>query len=60
MVYEYKHHGFVIDLEEAQGHLGTDWIVGESPILELAEEFYRLFKEVDLVDGSTIQPSRYR
>lgn len=48
LVYEYKHHGFVIDLEEAQGHLGTDWIVGESPVLELAEEFYRLFEEVDL------------
>ncbi|MBI3127810.1 MAG: ATP-dependent Clp protease proteolytic subunit [Candidatus Tectomicrobia bacterium] len=48
LVYEYKDHGFVIDIEEAKRHLGDDWIVGDSALIELAEEVYSLFDLVNL------------
>jgi hypothetical protein len=47
-VYEYKDRGFVIDLEEAQAHLGSEWIKGESAELALAEAVYQHFEDVDL------------
>lgn len=55
LVYEYKDHGFVIDLAEARTHLGADWIKGESPELALAEAVYSLFEDVDLWLGLAAQ-----
>jgi hypothetical protein len=55
LVYEYKDHGFVIDLAEATTHLGADWIRGQSPELALAEAVYRLFEEVELWLGLVAQ-----
>ena len=43
LVYEYKDHGFVIDLDEAQRHLGNGWIKTDTPELEFAEKIYRYF-----------------
>src|SRR4030042_2283694 len=48
LVHEYKDHGFVIDLEEARQHLGTDWIRSNTPEVAVAEEIYNLFDEVNL------------
>ena len=44
LVYEYKDHGFVIDLEEARKILGPAWIKDESSFLFLAEALYRTFE----------------
>jgi Serine dehydrogenase proteinase len=38
LVYEYKDHGFVIDLDEAQRNLGSSWIRTETPELKFAEK----------------------
>lgn len=51
LVYEYKDHGFVIDLHEAQGHLGTSWVKSDTPELQLSEKLYRLFEDVNLYLG---------
>jgi hypothetical protein len=48
LVKEYKHHGFVIDLEEARQHLGHDWVISESAEVSATEEIYSLFKLVNL------------
>jgi hypothetical protein len=48
LVHEYKDHGFVIDLDEAQKHLGSDWIKTGTVELEAAEAIYRLFELVNL------------
>lgn len=48
LVYEYKDHGFVIDLNEARQILGEDWVVSESIELNLAEKLYGLFDWVNL------------
>jgi hypothetical protein len=57
LVYEYKHHGFVIDSDEAKKHLGTDWIVSASKEIEFAEKIYRLY---DLVTPFlNIEMSKY-
>lgn len=48
LVYEYKDHGFVIDMDEAKAHLGSDWIVTDSPELKVAEEIYSLFDMANL------------
>ena len=48
LVYEYKDHSFVIDPEEAQQHLGADWVKTNTKELAFAEDLYRLFEEVDL------------
>ena len=48
LVYEYKHHGFVIDSDEARKHLGPDWIVSDSKEIEFAEKIYRLYDLVTL------------
>ena len=49
LVYEYKHHGFVIDIEEARLHLGDNWIKSETPEIAFAEEVYKLFDQVNLI-----------
>ena len=51
LVYEYKDHGFVIDLDEAQRHLGDGWIRTGTPELEFAEKIYRHFDWVNLFLG---------
>lgn len=43
LVYEYKHHGFVIDLDEARGLLGESWILKDSIELAFAEKVYQFF-----------------
>ena len=48
LVHEYKHHGFVIDLDEARQHLGKDWINTDTEEVSLAEEIYSLLEEVNL------------
>ncbi len=47
LVHEYKDHGFVIDLAEAQAHLGANWIMTGTPELQAAEEIYGLFERVN-------------
>ena len=49
LVYEYKDHGFVIDSDEAQEYLGEELVKTDTKELEFAEDFYRLFENVDLV-----------
>jgi hypothetical protein len=51
LVHEYKDHGFVIDLDEARGHLGQSWIRSDTPELLVAEAVYNLFEEVNLFYG---------
>lgn len=48
LVYEYKHHGFVIDFDEAKNHLGSDWVVSDSQEIGFAEKIYRLYDLVTL------------
>jgi len=48
LVYEYKHHGFVIDSAEAAERLGGDLVKTDTPEIRFAEELYRLFDIVDL------------
>jgi len=48
LVYEYKHHGFVIDSDEAKKHLGADWVISESEEIQFAEKIYRLYDLVTL------------
>ena len=47
-MYEYKHHGFVIDTSEAQAHLGNDWVKTGTQELAFAEAVYDLFNRVNL------------
>jgi hypothetical protein len=49
LVHEYKDHGFVIDLEEARMHLGSDWIKTGTPELAAAEQIYSLFDFVNFI-----------
>jgi len=51
LVYEYKHHGFVIDRDEAREHLGDQWILSDTPIQAFAEDLYGLFEQVNLFLG---------
>jgi hypothetical protein len=48
LVYEYKDHGFVIDLLEAQKLLGDNWVKTATPELDFAEDLYRQFDLVNL------------
>lgn len=47
LVHEYKHHGFVIDVDEAKKILGEKWIIEGSPEIALAESIYKLFDNVN-------------
>jgi hypothetical protein len=51
LVHEYKDHGFVIDLDEAQKHLGSDWIKTGTVEIKAAEAVYSLFETVNLWYG---------
>jgi hypothetical protein len=48
LVHEYKDHGFVIDLDEARQHLGSNWVKTETPEAQTAERLYNLFEEVNI------------
>ena len=48
LVYEYKDHGFVIDADEAQEMLGTEFIKTNSAIINIAERFYRIYEDADI------------
>lgn len=52
LVYEYKDHGFVIDLDEAQKHLGDGWIRSSTDELRFAEEVYRHFDFINIFLGA--------
>jgi hypothetical protein len=51
LVHEYKDHGFVIDLDEAQKHLGSFWVKTGTEELQAAEALYRLFELVNFLYG---------
>jgi hypothetical protein len=48
LVHEYKDHGFVIDLDEAQKHLGAHWVKTGTVEVKVAEALYALFESVNL------------
>lgn len=48
LVYEYKDHGFVIDLAEARTRLGGSWIFTDTPELAFAEALYDLYDFTNL------------
>ncbi len=69
LVHTYKDHNFVIDVEEAREHLGSEWIREETEELKFAEDVYGTFqlfnmflpeKRIvvvgDLLDGALIWP----
>lgn len=49
LVYEYKDHNFVIDIEEAREHLGDSWIVTDSHEIKFAEAVYQVFDYANLL-----------
>jgi hypothetical protein len=49
LVHEYKDHGFVIDIDEARMHLGSDWIKIDTPEVAVAEEIYTHFEMVNVL-----------
>lgn len=51
LVHEYKDHNFVIDLDEAQKHLGSDWIKTDTEELKAAEAIYTLLEMVNYFYG---------
>jgi len=51
LVYEYKDHGFVIDLEEARRQLGNSWVLSDTPEERFADKVYELFDIVNLFLG---------
>ena len=48
LVHEYKHHGFVIDFDKAQKHLGADWVRTGTLEAHFAEQLYDLFAMANL------------
>jgi hypothetical protein len=51
LVHEYKDHGFVIDIDEARMHLGSEWIKSDTQELAAAEEIYNQFEMVNFFLG---------
>jgi hypothetical protein len=48
LVYEYKDHGFVIDIEEARNLLEDSFIVTDSPEIQFAEKVHQTLKTVSM------------
>ena len=48
LVYEYKDHGFVIDIEEARALLEDSIIVTDSPEIQFAEEIHQKLENVNM------------
>ncbi len=53
LVHEYKDHAFVIDLAEAQAHLGEEWVKTGTSEIMAAEQIYGLFETVNFMLGYT-------
>lgn len=51
LVYGYKDHGFVIDIEEAKMHLGDSWFRSDTAELAAAEAIYSRFEAVNFSLG---------
>jgi membrane-bound ClpP family serine protease len=51
LVYEYKDHSFVIDIEEARAHLGSSWIISDSAEINFAEKVHQKLDSVNLMLG---------
>jgi hypothetical protein len=51
LVHDYKDHSFVIDVEEAQNHLGAGWVKTDTPESELGEAVFDLYEEGNLLLG---------
>jgi hypothetical protein len=49
LVYEYKHHGFVIDKDEASQTLGSSWVFGDTPETAFAEKVYERFDIINIL-----------
>ncbi|HXJ03875.1 MAG TPA: hypothetical protein VNH65_02185 [Candidatus Acidoferrum sp.] len=49
LVYEYKHHGFVIDRDEASVTLGNAWVYGDTPESAFAEKVYERFDIINIL-----------
>ena len=49
LVYEYKDHGFVIDVEEAQTRLGSSWVVADTPEAKFGEDIYQLLSGLNVM-----------
>jgi Serine dehydrogenase proteinase len=49
LVYEYKHHGFVIDRDEATVTLGEGWVLGNTPEIAFAEQVNQLLDLINLI-----------
>ena len=48
LVHEYKDHGFVIDVSEAQEHLGDHWVLDDTPLLGVGEDIYTLYELITM------------
>ena len=51
LVYEYKDHGFVIDVEEARTLLEDDMVITDSPEIRFAEKLYQKLEHVNMMFG---------
>jgi hypothetical protein len=51
LVYEYKDHGFVIDVEEARTLLEDDMVITDSPEIQFAEKLYQKLEYVNMLFG---------
>jgi ClpP class serine protease len=51
LVYDYKHHGFVIDRDEARLTLGTSWVLGDTPEVKFAESVYEKLNLLNILSG---------
>ena len=51
MVYEYKDHSFVIDIEEARAHLGDSWVISDSAEINFAEKVHQMLDSINLMLG---------
>jgi len=51
LVYEYKDHGFVIDVEEARALLGESLVLTDTPELQFAEQVHQKLELVNMFLG---------
>lgn len=51
LVYEYKDHGFVIDVEEARALLEDDMVITDSREIQFAEKLYQKLEHVNMMFG---------
>lgn len=51
LVYLYKEHGFLIDVEEAQARLGDSWIIADSLETKFGSQLYQYLSTVNVLLG---------